>query len=78
MRGGITCEREPPNDGNTETVETVSTDALVAMSESSEDGPAENRTPNPLIKSCLGDEATTGHDGLPPEIPRDRDREDPP
>jgi hypothetical protein len=36
-----------------------------------EDGPARNRTANPLIKSSLADEATTGHGGLPPEIPED-------
>ena len=37
---------------------------LIVYSESYEDGPAENRTPNPLMKSSLADQTTTGHDGL--------------
>nr|UXE44069.1 hypothetical protein Hi04_10k_c1000_00023 [uncultured bacterium] len=40
-----------PNDGTTDAVAAVGSDAAVAISESRNDGPADNRTPNPLIKS---------------------------
>ena len=47
----------------TETTEPVGSDALVGIAESCEDGPARNRTANPLIKSASGEqtEGTSDH-----------------
>ena len=41
-----------PNDGTTGAVAAVGSDATVAIAESGKDGPARNRTANPLIKSA--------------------------
>jgi len=63
-----------PNDGTTEAVAAVGSDALAAVSERYEDGPARNRTANPLIKSPLEEESTTGHDEPRPRNPDEYER----
>jgi hypothetical protein len=45
--------------------------AATALVVEVEDGPAENRTPNPLIKSSLADTPTADHHRLPPGISKE-------
>jgi len=43
----------------------------VAQVSDVENGPREDRTPNPLIKRSLGDDPTSDYDLPSPEIPED-------